>query len=157
MILQLLYLITLISSPYKELQWSDFKGKPNPVEIAKGMSASTTTTWDFTDSTDDNGRVWFDLSCAFVSETSWTITDNPRTLLHENTHYRIALLWAKKCIDKIAKYQGCTENKKKKVSAIYDYYWAECRKMQNLFDTETKHSLNVEMERIWEREIQQQL
>lgn len=155
MIHLLIYLSLCINST-DTLKWSNFKGAPDSSQIAKGFRASTHTQWVLTDSIDD-GRVWFTVESSFVEEDSWTITDCPIALTHETTHFYISEIWADKCRKKIDKYQGCSVSRLKKAKDLYLKCWSRSRKLQALFDRETAHGTNKEMERIWEACIRRDL
>src|SRR5690349_15937693 len=76
-LLLLLFLLPFTSTPigYRQLQWSDFKGKPT-----NDHAASTCTGIVIEKDT---------AYAIFEPERSWTRTANPATLRHEQVHFAI--------------------------------------------------------------------
>lgn len=140
-----------------QLSWSDYKGIPNYGLISQGYIAHTETKWVMKDSVDENGKTYWESECRFVPEESWTTTDSRLTLRHENTHYQISVLWHNKWIQTLKKYQGCPEAKRQKVINLFNHYWKEYRKLQELFDKETKNSRVRIIEEQWEENINKEL
>lgn len=136
----------------KQLTWGDFNAHPDKALVSQGIVAQTYTFWTITDSTVD-GRTWYNVDCQFDKDNSWTVTDSENTLRHEQTHYLISVLWFQKMRERIYQYQGLQEKYSKQTHKIYEYCWKESRKLQELFDRDTRNGQNYAVEKIWEQNI----
>jgi hypothetical protein len=132
----ILFLLPFTSTPigYRELKWSDFKGKPPANTEA---SACTCT----------NIAIGYDTAYAiFIPERSWTKTNSPEVLRHEQFHFTITYYWA----DFIAR--------EMKLKPPYSAHHIEqiirhWREMQEKYDRETAHGTDTVAQRRWEEQI----
>lgn len=131
----------------KELTWDDFKGTP-----MAGNAALTTTYMDI-ETTDSLGRLWFKVTARFSPEESWTRTSNQEILEHERLHWAITRLVSLECQRALNKYQGREDRMAAKADAIYQRYSRKLTNLQQLYDKETKHSINIVVQKIWEKNI----
>jgi hypothetical protein len=85
---------------------------------------------------------------------SW-VEDNTASLLnHEQTHFNIAEVFARKIRKAIAEH--IEQNEICDLQAIVDIYYRleeEYRQTQILYDQETKHNLNFEKQQEWDKNI----
>src|ERR1700753_8450 len=88
--------------PYHQLQWSDFKAsKPIGKDAIAETSAHLIMTTEEVD-----GKATYKVFMVFVPDESFTATDRPDILRHEQTHVNIFQLYSLKCAQSITKYQG---------------------------------------------------
>lgn len=121
---------------YRKLSWNDFNGKPGVNWAAMTYySFETTTVQDGNVVTEQHAKVFFE------SNKSWVRNRNERVLRHEQLHFDIAEIYARKLT--------ATMNP--------DSLWKECYKIQNLYDNETNHSIDSVAQGRWERKINQQI
>lgn len=152
----LLFILNLVALTNRELTWKDYTGTPDSLALVKGYAAETSTNWSM-EVTTENGRCYFKVTCRFVPEKSWSITQNAQALIHENMHYRISQIFAKRLQLRLDKLQGISESKQHIADKIFDEYWRRSRILQAVFDKETAHSRNTYMELQWEQQIKRQL
>lgn len=150
---QLLIYIIVFNTPYKTLTWEDFKMKPPQSLVNKGYRAMTNTQWNLIDSTDGK-KHWYIVEDWFNQDSSWTVTSSLRALSHEQGHYDISKLWANKLRDSLAALKG---TKSSKASDMFDHCWKEQKRLQEMFDKETRNGLNEAMERQWEEQIKKDI
>jgi hypothetical protein len=142
----------------KKLSWNMFKGNP---ETLGNYVASTNSGVSLSFSMKSrNGEVTIDYTVQsfFYPNASWYVKEkvNPLILSHEQTHFDISELFARKLKEKFATIPR-DEDFKEKAQKIYKQNESERLAMQDLFDEETSHSRIEENEIKWEAYIKQQL
>lgn len=142
----------------RPLQWSDFKGKPKP---ALGFVASTNSGISFSYSykiTNGQRSTQFEVSSFFYPLESWYLQGevNAYILKHEQTHFDISELHARK-LKKRLEAAHFSDELKKEVETIYHDIEQKRKAMQDAFDLESDHSKNEEGEEQWEVYVAQQL
>lgn len=164
-LLLLLPLFTLTGNPIiilwgedPKLSWEDFRGKPDP---ESPFVASTHSSIVFSYSMKSvNGELSLttETDAFFYPEMSWYKKGevNAHILNHEQGHFDITELYARKLRKAFAEYK-VTENYKKELSAIFTKLNNERQQMQNRYDKETNHSQNVEKEIQWQKLIATEL
>jgi len=148
----LLIAALFISHPSPELTWNDYNKRPTS---ENGIVAYTVTEWKLNDSS-VNGRIYFEVVCNFVPEGSWTATSSPEILRHEIAHVSLYKIYSRIFAKEIERYQGCTESKRVKVTALFNAAWKRSEAMQKLFDKESQHGMNPITENIWENNIKKE-
>jgi len=131
-LLLIIFLLPFTSTPigYRELKWSDFKGKPT-----NDHAASTCTGIVIEKDT---------AYAIFEPEKSWTRTANPATLRHEQVHFAITREYAI-LISNQLKYGWGFEY----ISKTLDE-WGD-KEMQ--YDKQTDHGRDSTAQRRWEEQI----
>lgn len=132
----ILLLITVLTPPvsYRQLQWSDFKGKPPAGTEAHACTCS-------------NIVIGMDTAYAiFLPDKSWTRTNDSALLRHEQVHFDITRRFAKK-VDEYLKCKSYTC--KEPVGFILDRW----RLQQAQYDIETDHGQNATEQKRWEEMI----
>ena len=129
----LIFLLPFTFTPigYRQLTWSDFKGTP-PANT-EAMACTCT-----------NIAIGYDTAYAiFLPERSWTKTNDPEVLRHEQFHFTITYFYA----DFISR-----ERKLKPPYSAHPIeqilrYW---REMQEKYDRETAHGTDTASQKRWE-------
>ncbi len=89
----------------------------------------------------------------FYTDKSWVRPDSKSDYLlkHEQLHFDISELYARKLREKLAKVDSSKLNKdsSKYLNKLYEEVAAERVEMQDQFDKETDHSKNKETELKW--------
>ena len=135
--------------PFRQLTYSDFKGH--------GNTAALTTSCIDLNYEETNGRYTFSVSCYFVANESWINVKTPEVLAHENTHYRITILYGRQ-IERICDaFKNCDSVRAEQVRSMYDKIITEWQATQAKFDEETSHSTNRLVELQWEEKINSEL
>lgn len=109
--------------PYRTLSWSDFKGKPEKGALATTCSGIVI---------EGNKTV-----AIFYPYESGTLTNDVAALRHEQLHFDITQMYARKI-----KYGSDSKEAIKEWILLEDQY-----------DKETNHGLNMEVQKKWEQKI----
>ena len=141
----------------RKLSWNDFRGKP----FVGDYIASTNSGISFKFSYKYvKGKVLLDytINSIFYPELSWHKPNlvNDQVLNHEQAHFDISELYARKLGKKI-EHTRFTRNVEKELEIIYKETERQRREMQSTFDRETKHAIDKQAEKKWEAYIRQQL
>ncbi|GEQ86700.1 hypothetical protein ULMS_22080 [Patiriisocius marinistellae] len=142
----------------ERLAWEDFKGVS---ENIAGYVASTNSGISFSygmQSRDGVIKINYDIKTHFYPNASWFKKGqvNEHILLHEQAHFDISELFARKLKMKFASLAQ-DETFKNKAAKIYKENEKSRVDFQNKFDKETDHSKNIEQEKKWESYIAAQL
>lgn len=142
----------------KRLYWKDFKGK---VPSGAGAAATTASGISYQFSTNHkNGKMFVDyeVSAFFYPTKSWYKPKicNEVTLVHEQLHFDISELFARRMRKKMAETQF-TKNIKAEVKVIYRKTLKNLNDFQNRYDNETDYSRNVPQQKVWIQKIEKAL
>jgi len=121
----------IVWSPNRKLIWEDFKGTP-PEAPVESTVAVTCSTMDLEFHNAKNYKV----ESKFIKSKSWTVTDDPGMLSHEQLHFDITELHVRKIrksfdslsVRKITNFANYDE--------IYKSNIEKCNKYQDLYDSE---------------------
>lgn len=136
--------------PYRTLTWEDFRGLVPENEPT--VAARTVTELEM-ETTEIAGRFRFVVKSCFLADSSFVRVRTDRNLHHEQTHFKIACIEARKCILALAPLQGGDSTDKSTAFTVYEHYFAASESRNDQFDRETNHCLNAEAEKIWEDRI----
>jgi len=136
---------------WRKLSWNDFKGTPD----GHGTSMAFTKLDMQIERKGD--RFYFKPVASFIPQKSFTTTKSDLALKHEQLHFDITELYARKITSAIKSLQGCKYEEYKKAFMIYDSLCILWNKEQDRYDLETNHSLNGEKQCEWESKINKQL
>ncbi|EDM43482.1 hypothetical protein SCB49_00495 [unidentified eubacterium SCB49] len=137
------------------LTWKDFRGTPDKstdyvASTHSGISLSF-------GSKTENGKVSYTIEVGsyFYPEKSWYRPGNISAyiLKHEQTHFDISEVYARKLRKKIAELDQTAPDFKEKVAQVYSENEYERTIFQADFDIETGHSNFPEFEREWEQKV----
>ncbi len=145
-------------SQNNKLTWADFKGKP---EEAAFFVASTNSGLHFSYTYNTNNNkitAASSVSCIFFPDKSWYKPGkvNDKILEHEQTHFDISELFARKLRKKLANFRF-TKNIKTEMEKLYKGNEIERQAMQAKFDKESDHSKIAKSEKQWETFVALQL
>lgn len=120
----------------RQLTWADFKGNPNPSSDA---AASTTTYLGIEYNISSKGFS-YDIQCRFSRTRSWGKSKTDYILKHEQGHFDIAELFARKLHKEMGEYKFNKNTFKSDLRVIYERVSKEKEEFQNRYDRETDHS-----------------
>ncbi len=130
----------------KKLNWSDYKGSPD----SNSDAAASTTTYLSIEYNISNGNFGYKIQSRFSKTRSWGLHKTEYILSHEQGHFDIAEVFARKLHKKMSEYKfNPRNNYQKELRKIYDDVLEEKEKMQDDYDSETRHSINKEKQAEW--------
>ncbi|MFL5772387.1 MAG: DUF922 domain-containing protein [Flavisolibacter sp.] len=137
----------------QRLDWSDFKCEPK-----KGTDAvaSTSTTLGIAYQVTD-GQLTYDITCNFSKMKSWGLMKTDYILAHEQGHFDITEIFARKLHEALQNYVYNKRTFKKDINDIYHAIVKEKETFQKDYDEETDHSRNRSVQYEWLDKIQKML
>lgn len=132
--------------PYRQLNWSDFKGKPYG-EYAALTASQILYTSDYYD-----GKRHFTVYSQFLPQESFTTTTKERILKHEQLHFDITELIVRKLNVQLKNVY--TE---KQALELYYQFVKEWGDLERQYDLETNNSINIGEQQRWEDKIKKLL
>lgn len=133
------------------LEWSDFQGPKDPMSP---LLAATNCGIDYSFSYDENG-LHTTVTCYFDRQQSWKTDggETDRLLNHEQRHFDICEIYARKLRAAFAKYTPKPETLQADLKKIYDKTWKSYRSKQAEYDEQTDHSKIREKQNEWDEKI----
>lgn len=146
-----LLVLTLLFTQLQPLTWADFKAKPYTKDDALTVSRIDIISFE------TDGKITWDVSAVFDSDSSFTRTADLKILNHERIHFDITRYYAGKIKQFLIRYQGCSVLKSKSVEMVIDRYVTEWKQFEARYDKETVHSINQYEQKKWNIKIQKLL
>lgn len=142
--------------PNITLQCSDFKAPPKV-----GSFIANTCSQIRIDPIVRYGKRYFLVRAMFLPDNSYMspiVVDNDTIIKHEQTHFNITELYARKLRQAIDKYQGLnTREEYDAINKEFSKYTDAWGLAQTLYDAQTAHSTNYLYQKFWEEEVEVQL
>lgn len=140
-------------SATRKLSWTDYKASPDPGSDA----AASTTTYLGIEYNISNTDFGFKISSTFSRDRSWGRHKDAYILSHEQGHFDIAEVFARKLYKKMSEYKFNTRTYQKDLKKIYEDITEEKEEVQDEYDRATKHSINKEKQVEWLKKIEAML
>ena len=137
----------------RKLTWEDFKAPP----VKMGSTAALTTTHLGFSYSVVNSKVTYDIDCRFEKNRSWGLVKNDWILKHEQGHFDIAEIFARKLKKAISDYTFNKSTFKTDLDAIYRSVMDAKDKFQQQYDDETNYSINKTKQEEWLKKIETEL
>ena len=145
----------------QKLSWNDFLDKPDDNIIADALTSYKIEVIPSNVIVDEQDRIqnYHELSVKanFYKYHSWSIEKTKELLKHEQLHFDIAELYARKMRKEFVKMQNKNESRFESYLNCYNQLWKECRKLQQEYDFETNHGRLKEMNLKWINKITNEL
>lgn len=142
--------------PNQYIQWNDFKGTPN---VNSNLIALSTVGFKVNFSWEGKNRSAA-VYAVFYQNDSWTKvfnTTETELLKHEQLHFDITELFARKLRKELSKRKFKSKYVNKEIQCVVDRLEREKNDYQNLYDKETKHSQSIKQQIDWEKSVAVQL
>lgn len=137
----------------RKLTWEDFKAEPQRI----GNTAAMTTTHLGFAYNITNGVISYKIDCRFDKKKSWGLVKNDWILQHEQGHFDIAEIFARKLNELTAEYKFNRNTFKSDLDQIYKSVVAEKEIYQQQYDDETDYSRNKSKQEDWLKKIKNDL
>jgi len=155
--------VTYAQVPWKAevpLSWSDFTGFPDE---SSPYIAFTYYNLSYRSSWDGGGTITITVQCIFEKNKSWRKIEKkltPEVLLHEQMHFNIAELYARRMRQAFADYTAVHKHSAETsadIKKIFATCMDNCKAYNELYDLETSHSVNEPRQQEWNKKITAQL
>lgn len=134
----------------KRLVWEDFLCEPRRgTDAVASTSTSLGIAYQLTE-----GELQYHITCSFNKEKSWGLLKTDYILAHEQAHFDITEIFARKLNEALQNYQFNKRSFKKDISHIYQSIVDQKEAFQKLYDGETDHSRNRKMQYDWLERIE---
>ena len=137
----------------RKLTWDDFKAPPQKI----GNTAAMTTTHLGFAYNVKNGNVTYVIDCRFEKNRSWGLVKNDWILKHEQGHFDIAEIYARRLNEKVNAYEFNRTSFQKDLDNIYKGVVSEKEQFQQQYDDETDYSRNKSKQEEWLKKIESEL
>lgn len=140
-------------SDSRKLTWADYKGNPD----AESDAAASTTSYLAIDYNIRSTSFSYKIESRFSKTRSWGLHKTDYILRHEQGHFDIAEVFARKLHKKMSEYKFNRRTYQKDLKKIYDEVTQEKEEIQNSYDEETNHSINKKKQTEWLGRIEEML
>lgn len=132
-------------SETRKLSWDDFKARPDAASTNAAMTNSIINIeFNFDDTSLD-----YSISCRFDKNRSWVKVRTVPVLQHEQGHFDIAEIFARKLAKEMKAYRFNAATVQNDVNNIYDRIMAVYQKHQQQYDQESDFSRNKDKQAEW--------
>jgi hypothetical protein len=129
----------------RKLTWNDFKGNPDP---NSPNAALTSSNINIQIGYDESG-FQYSIKCSFDKNRSWVRIRSNEVLAHEQGHFDIAEIYARKLNKAMAAYHFNASTASSDVNKLYEGIMKEHRQTQTQYDQETDYSRNKPRQQVW--------
>lgn len=146
---------TIYYQPQQKLTWSDFKGMPPPNHSGGAITASGYAYHAQIHHSDHSIKIDVTVICFFSKQNSWRRTglQDAYHLEHEQHHFDITYLGAMQFINSVKHASFNSKNYNRLLNDIFDQSYSANNNLQNQYDKETRNSIDVKNQNIWNKKI----
>ena len=137
----------------RKLAWEDFYAEPKRNSEAV---ASTSTSLGISYQLED-GVLVYQITCNFSKQKSWGLLKTDYILAHEQGHFDITEIAARRLHGAILQYEFNEDTYKQDINSIYRIIVKDKENMQAEYDYITDHSRNRRIQREWQEKIKRML
>ncbi len=145
---------TIPWSAARKLTWADFKSSPDNNATNAALTSSKIV-FNFGYGPDKGFN--YTISCEFDKNSSWVRVKTDYILAHEQGHFDVAEIFARRLNKSLKAYSLNTRTVQKEVPAMYQQLMKEESEWQNQYDNETDYSRNHAQQAVWLEKIQREL
>ena len=131
----------------RKLTFGDFKGTAPP---ATPWAATTNSMIHFSYESDGSRITRVNVSASFIPEKSWIKKRLPEVLSHEQLHFDITEIFARKFYQEVIQVKSATRNE---LSSLFKKANSDCDRFQQQYDDETDHGTNEVMQAKWKEKV----
>jgi hypothetical protein len=135
------------------LEWPDFEGEPdknNPLYAETYYELHLKPLYK-------NGTYKYKVINRFITTKSWKKDTSKALLAHEQLHFDIAELYARKMREKITRIESSNETDPDKIIDVFQDQFKAMTNYQQQYDKDTNHGLKTKEQQQWERKVKNQL
>lgn len=137
----------------RKLTWNDFKAQPDKNSTNAALtSSSINIEFGY-----NNSGLKYNIKCRFDQNLSWGKIKNDYILAHEQGHFDIAEIHARKLHKLLGAYKFNSRTVSKDVNRIYETVMKEHHAFQSQYDQETNYSRDPAQQNAWKDKIEEAL
>lgn len=140
-------------NPFYNLRWDDFQGKPG--EDAAGDAGTSVAIQAKPYIV--GKKVKYDVHVLFNKEKSWSRDQSPQLLAHEQLHFDLAEVFARRIRKKIHELQDQNVNDIKAYNKAIQALLEESNEADRQYDMETLHGALDKKQEMWRKKIKAEL
>ena len=140
-------------SATRKLTWNDYKAKPD----SESDAAASTTSYLAIEYNITSSSFGYKIQSRFSKTRSWGLHKTDYILSHEQGHFDIAEIFARKLNKLMSEYKFKKNTYQQDLNKIYHDILDEKEKIQNDYDKESNHSINKEKQAEWLKKIEKML
>lgn len=129
----------------RRLHWDDFHSEPQKQGDAV---ASTSTSLGISYQVEE-GQLSYSITCTFSKQKSWGMLRTDYILAHEQGHFDITEIFARKLYKAMQEYSYNRKSYKQDINNIYKQIVREKEAMQASYDGQSDHSRNRKLQYEW--------
>jgi predicted secreted Zn-dependent protease len=137
----------------RKLTWADFQAAP----VKDSPNAALTSTMVTVELGYTRDTLTFHIRCQFDKNKSWVSIKNDYILSHEQGHFDIAEIYARRLSRELRKQKIRATNFKKDFDKTYDGIMRQQHAKQLAYDAETNYSINRGRQEEWLKKIEEEL
>jgi hypothetical protein len=137
----------------RKLSWQDFRGAVSRTSHADAATAISISARPFY----HKKRLFYDVNAYFIPEQSWSKAKSAQLLRHEQLHFDIAELYARKVRKKISEYRQMGIQDLGEYNRAISSILQESNRIDVQYDFSTFHGALTEKQARWEKEINTEL
>ncbi|WP_439882406.1 DUF922 domain-containing protein [Pontibacter sp. MBLB2868] len=141
-------------SAARRLTWDDFKGIPDDANEHHALTAANLAV----DARCSNNKLSYDVKCVFLPQESWSRNKkSEKLLLHEQLHFDLTEVHARLLRKKLRNMNSSCTNLQSNLNLAVKSAFQDWKEEQALFDQLSRHGLNKEEQKAWEKDIYSRL
>ncbi len=147
---------TLQWRPSRTLSWNDFKGRAEKFSEDDALTKSSiVVSFEFA----RPGHINYEIRAVFHYYGSWAkdYAKTERLLLHEQTHFNITELFARKIRKELSETDYVPGKFKSTLDEIYSKYETEWKAYQRVYDKQTNQGVNTKAQKEWDNKVLDEL
>ena len=129
----------------RQLTWDDFQCAPKK----QGDAVASTSTSLGISYQVENGELVYQITCYFSKLKSWGALKTPYILAHEQAHFDITEIAARKMYEALSKYEFNKKTYQSDINKIYQDVVNYKESMQHAYDKQSDHSRNRKVQMEW--------
>lgn len=133
----------------RNLTWNDFKGKPE--KTSPYLALTTSGIYFSINGTPSDLKI--EVKSYFDPSASWRKEENDELLRHEQWHFNITEIFARKMRKEMLKMVLKKSSIKQQLSQLHAQINSNCKAYQQKYDNETDHSKKPEKQKEWEKKL----
>ena len=138
---------------FYQLSWDNFQGEPSRGSIGDAGTAVKITAKPYY----KGRKIAYDVHALFDRKNSWFKEKDVALLAHEQLHFDIAELYARRIRKKVAELSLRNERDLKQYNLEINKLLEESNVMDLQYDMETLHGGNIRKQKMWKEKIDREL